>query len=169
MTARRTAVATVALAALAGVLAPLAVTITPRLVYNPSASAPRGWYVVRAGTQVRAGDLVLAALPPYAAELAAARGYLPRGLPVVKRVAAVGGDRVCADRGVLDVSAGITIRALAQDRAGRSLSPWSGCRVLRADEVFLLGERSAASFDSRYFGPVSRAALIGVVQPLWTW
>lgn len=156
------------LLAVACVLAPLAVTIAPRVVYNPSASAPRGWYVVRLDVPVGAGDLVLSALPAHAAELAAARGYLPRGLPVLKRVAAVGGDRVCADRGVLRVSGGATVRALERDAAGRPLSPWRGCRVLRADEVLLLGERSPASFDGRYFGPVPRSAIVGVVRPLWT-
>lgn len=155
--------------ALSVLIAPAVLTITPRLVYNPSTSAARGWYLVYPAAAIRAGDLVLAALPPAAIELAAARGYLPRGLPVIKRVAAVPGDCVCAVGGTLSINGRDAARTLAADGAGRALQAWVGCRMLRTEELFLLGDRNQASFDSRYFGPVNRAAVLGVVASLWTW
>lgn len=155
--------------ALVAVVSPAVTAIAPRLLYNPSASAPRGWYAVRPAPSIRAGDLLLAALPPAASEFAAARGYLPRGLPVIKRAAAKAGDCVCALGSALSINGTRVVTALAADGAGRELRAWIGCRMLTADEVFLLGDGSLASFDSRYFGPVSRAAVLGVVVPLWTW
>lgn len=40
---------------------------------------------------------------------------------------------------------------------------------LRANELFLLSETSDASFDSRYFGPITVDRVIGRARPLWTW
>lgn len=41
-----------------------------RIVYNATPSAPIGWFLVKLHARVRPGDLVLARLPPSAAELA---------------------------------------------------------------------------------------------------
>jgi hypothetical protein len=51
----------------------------------------------------------------------------------------------------------------------RALPHWSACRRLKAQEVFLLSSYSPFSFDSRYFGPVERASVMGRAVPLWTW
>lgn len=59
--------------------------------------------------------------------------------------------------------------ARSHDGRGRPLAPWSGCRPLAHGEVFLLASHSPASFDSRYFGPVQREAILGEALPLWTW
>jgi len=139
-----------------------------RIVYNATPSAPVGWFLVNLHARVRPGDLVLARLPRSAAELAHERGYLQIGTPVVKRVAAVEGQVACSSASGIRIEGRNVATALAHDSRGRPLSTWRGCREL-ADEVFLLGDRSHASFDSRYFGPVARSAIIGRVEPLWTW
>ena len=104
-------------------------------------------------------------IPAYVAH---ERGYLRFGTPVVKRVAAIEGQVACASGEIIRVDHSDVATALLHDRQGRPLSAWRGCRQL-ADEVFLLGDRSRASFDSRHFGPVARSAIIGRVEPLWTW
>jgi len=35
--------------------------------------------------------------------------------------------------------------------------------------LFLLSETNPASFDSRYFEPMTALAVLGVASPLWTW
>lgn len=139
-----------------------------RLIYNASDSAPRGFYAVRQDV-IRPGDWLLTRLPADAARLAAQRRYLPSNVPLLKRAAALPGDHVCAWDGRVSINGQDLAWALSQDRQGRPLTPWTGCRVLVDDEVFVLSTHHAASFDSRYFGPIPRAAALGLAVPLWTW
>ncbi|RUW86740.1 S26 family signal peptidase, partial [Mesorhizobium sp. M8A.F.Ca.ET.059.01.1.1] len=68
---------------------------SPWLVWNGSASAPIGLYRVGSGTP-GAGDLVLVRMPDMVGQLADQRNYLPRRVPLVKRVAALPHEHVCA-------------------------------------------------------------------------
>jgi len=138
----------------------------PWLVWNASASAPIGLYRVLPANAVR-GDLVLVRTPASVRQLAAERGYLPATVPLVKRVAAVGGDVICAAGDVISVNGRGVGERLAHDRSARPLPAWSGCHLLDDGEVFLLMEGVSDSFDGRYFGPVRRAAIIGRLVPLW--
>ncbi|MFE0013750.1 S26 family signal peptidase [Mesorhizobium sp. NPDC059054] len=140
---------------------------SPWLVWNASASAPIGLYRVVAGTPVH-GDLVLASPPEFTIGLADERGYLPRNVPLLKRVAALPREHVCAFYEAIIISGEIVARRLSTDRQGRQLAWWNGCQALGNDEVFLLGAGAANSFDSRYFGPVPVRNIIGRVVPLWT-
>jgi conjugative transfer signal peptidase TraF len=140
-----------------------------RLVYNASASAPRGWYLIRPSTTPRVDDYVLATLPGAAAALAAQRGYLPLGVPILKQVGAVEGQHVCITGDALVVDGTLFGRLLRSDSQGRPLGGWSQCRWLTNGEVMLLSTTNPASFDSRYFGPVLASAVRGQAVPLWTW
>ena len=140
-----------------------------RLLYNPSPSVPEGWYAIVPPRDVRVGTLVVARLPADAATLADRRGYLPLAVPAIKRVAAAGGYHVCTRSGTVFIEGRSVGHTLSVDGAGRPLSAWSLGRTLAADELFLLGEGSASSFDSRYFGPVRRTAIVARAIPLWTW
>ncbi|MEQ1864975.1 MAG: conjugative transfer signal peptidase TraF [Micropepsaceae bacterium] len=141
---------------------------TPSLIWNASASAPIGLYWVREDHVVERGNLVLAWLPDTARIRAAERSYLPSNTPAVKRVAALDGDTVCVRNSSIMINERTVARALPADHAGRPLTVWWGCRALEGDEIFLLNEGSAASFDGRYFGPSRRRDIIGRLAPLWT-
>ena len=144
--------------------------LTPsiRLVYNPSDSAPRGWYLVLAATQFSVGDYVLARLPSDTAELAAARDYLPRSVPILKQIAAVAGQRICVRDAVVYVDGAPLARTLDRDGKGRPLTPWRHCEQLDARDLFLLNPANPASFDSRYFGPIDLSFVRGHAVPLMT-
>lgn len=148
---------------------PVAVTIPVRLVYNATASVPLGWYVVVPVHAAGVGDVVLARLPRSAAALAEQRQYLPQSVPILKRVGAVGGQWVCVRDRVLRIDRELPLRLLERDGLDRPLTPWSGCRALNIDELFLLSHDSPASFDSRYFGPIPKRFIIGRAVALWTW
>ncbi|RWX64268.1 S26 family signal peptidase [Mesorhizobium sp. M2A.F.Ca.ET.039.01.1.1] len=139
---------------------------SPWLVWNASASVPVGLYRVVAGDPVR-GDLVLARAPDFIADLAAQRGYLPRNVPLVKRVAALPREHVCAFNEAIIIGGKIVARRLATDMRGRTMPWWNDCRALSGNEVFLLNSEAPRSFDSRYFGPVPTANIIGRLVPLW--
>ena len=91
--------------------------------------------------------------------------YLRR-VPVLKHVAAVSGDQVCTANGRLEINGRVRAPILRQDRRGAALPRWRGCRRLRDGEVFVFSDRIPNSFDSRYFGPVSHAEIVGVFRPL---
>lgn len=142
---------------------------SPKIIYNLSSSAPRGWYMLKAPAELSRGDFALVKLPPPIARFADQRGYLPMTVPLLKRVGAVAGDRVCERRGLVHINGIPTAQSLERDGAGRFLVTWNDCRRLEAVELFLLGTSSAASFDSRYYGPVTAKSVLGVAVPLWTW
>ena len=147
----------------------------PRLTYNPSDSVAVGWYRVdpldhRTSSPphpLSVGSIVLVPLPAEAAALAAQRGYLPTRIPLLKRVGAVAPQEVCIADGRVLIDGVPSAAVLSADRWGRPLPSWQQCRRLRPGELFLLSVTNPASFDSRYFGPVSAAAVIGVARPVW--
>jgi conjugative transfer signal peptidase TraF len=136
------------------------------LVWNASASTPRGLYRVYPGDGFRTGDSVIAALAEPYRSLAARRGYVPRGVPLVKEVAAVPGDRICARALTVSVRGKPVALRRAADALGRRLPEWNGCDDLGRGEYLLLGE-SPWSFDGRYFGVTRRGDIIGRAVLLW--
>lgn len=139
------------------------------LIYNPTSSAPRGWYRVQAPADLHRGDFALVRLPAGVAAFADERRYLPKTVPMVKSVAAVVGDQVCEQTGLVRINDIVVARSLQRDGAGRDLVAWTGCRRLRAGDLFLLGMTNNASFDSRYYGPLSASSVVGKAIPVWTW
>ena len=143
----------------------------PRLTYNPSDSVAVGWYRVdprgHGAASLLVGSIVLTRLPADAAALSAQRGYLPARIPLLKRVGAVAPQEVCVFGALVWID-GVPVAAVrSADRLGRPLPSWPQCRRLQAGEIFLLSTTNPASFDSRYFGPVSTSAVIGVAHPVW--
>jgi conjugative transfer signal peptidase TraF len=136
-------------------------------VWNASASARLGLYWVTHRVPA-VGDFVLAAPPPDARRLAAARAYLPATVDLVKRIAAISGSTICAVGRRVLIDGNPVAERLAHDGFGRPLPAWTGCRTLAADEVFLLMANVPDSFDGRYFGPTPRSAIVGTLVPLWT-
>jgi conjugative transfer signal peptidase TraF len=146
---------------------PLAIDPSPRLIWNASASVPIGLYVVGPATRLEVDDLVVVRPPEDVAAFLADGGYLPRGVPLLKRILAHRGQIVCR------IGRAITVDSLAvgdardRDSRGRALPLWQGCRVIADGDVFLMNRRSADSLDGRYFGPLPSASVVGRAKPLW--
>jgi type IV secretory pathway protease TraF len=70
-----------------------------RLIFNTTASAPLGFYWLADDRSV--GDLALVRPPLSLARWMAIRGYLPLNVPLIKHVAAVGGQSVCGRGGMV--------------------------------------------------------------------
>jgi conjugative transfer signal peptidase TraF len=142
------------------------------VVYNPTDSVPRGWYRVGRidnATSLHVGSIVLARLPADVATFAGQRGYLPSGVPILKRIGAVAPQSVCVHQQVVRVDGAAVATVRTHDGAHRPLEAWPQCRTLGNDELFLLSDTNPASFDSRYFGPIAASAVLGIALPLWTW
>ena len=139
----------------------------PWLVWNASASVQIGLYAVARITGVHAGDLVVVRPPEPLARFLADRGYLPRGVPLLKHVAALAGQSVCRIGRSVTVDANKMGETRERDSRGRALPVWEGCRIIGQDEVFLMNPRSADSLDGRYFGPLPAASIVGRAIPVW--
>jgi type IV secretory pathway protease TraF len=119
-------------------------------------------------TGLQAGDLVLVQPDPASAAVYAERGYLPLGVPLLKRVGALGGLRVCEYAGDVTIEGRHVAKALPIDERGRPMTPWSGCRALNHGEFFALNADVPTSLDGRYFGPSLLSAVVGRATPVWT-
>jgi conjugative transfer signal peptidase TraF len=144
------------------------VDVPKALIWNANASAPVGLYAVQRVDDLDVTDLVAVMPPPLIAELLADRGYLPKGVPLLKRILALPGQTVCRD-GPYILAYGATYGyARERDSAGRDLPVWQGCRRIADGELFLLNWNVPDSVDSRYFGPLPRGSVIGRALPVWT-
>ena len=145
----------------------LLLPVTPILVWNASPSSPVGLYrVARTGTLSR-GDIVVAWGPPWARRMAAERRYLPLRVPLVKKVAAVAGARICAKGSLLFVDGKLAAKRRSSDPSGRAMPWWTGCRSLRRGELLLLSPGKPEAFDGRYFGVTGEGEIVGKARLLW--
>jgi conjugative transfer signal peptidase TraF len=138
----------------------------PKLIWNATASTPVGLYVVRPDRHPTIGDLVVIRPPEPLAKFLAEGGYLPRGLPLLKQIAADAGDTVCRSGATVTIDGIAVATAHERDHLGRPLPAWSGCRTLGTGELFLLN-RHPDSLDGRYFGPIPASAVLGRAHPLF--
>jgi conjugative transfer signal peptidase TraF len=142
--------------------------VSPRFIWNASASVPTGLYAIRPAGVLHVTELVVVRPPTALASFLDQRRYLPKGVPMLKRILALPGQTVCRSDRTITVDGIAMGEALAHDRSGRVLPSWRGCRVVAGDEVFLMNWQSEDSFDGRYFGPLPASTIVGRADPLWT-
>lgn len=142
------------------------------LRFNVSDSYPLGLYRVTQG-EIRKNDLVQSCLPEKAASLMIERDYVHtvgacKGYPpVLKKVAAVAGDRV-------DIGENISINGnpipnttiLNVDEQGKRLVSASSTTI-EDGHVWLLSTYTDISYDSRYYGSVPVGLVKSRIEPLW--
>lgn len=146
------------------------------LYVNTTVSLPRGLYRA-VDAPIKPGAYV-AFCPPQSPLMAAAkaRGYVAGGfcpggyLTMLKQVLAAKGDAVVVTPAGVAVNGRLAplTAQLPADPGGRPLPHYVMDRVL-ADELMVMGKRSAVSFDSRYFGPVALGQVHAVITPVFTW
>lgn len=164
---RRHVLAVASLAA-ASLVATAVADLPTRLIWNATASAPIGFYTVEPADGLEVPDLV-AIMPPEPLEsFMARRGYIGRGVPLLKHILGLPGQRVCRSGATITVDDVEIGDALERDRMGRDLPVWQGCHIIRDGELFLMNRQVRDSLDGRYFGPVPATSVIGRALPFWT-
>ena len=140
----------------------------PSYIWNASDSVPIGLYRLQSVEQLRVTELVAIRPPEPLETFLDLNGYLPIGVPMLKRVLALPGQTIC--RIGLSISVdGIDVgQAHDRDGRGRPLPVWHGCQVIADGDVFVMNWQSRDSLDSRYFGPLPASAVIGKAVPVWT-
>lgn len=95
---------------------------------------------------------------------------------LLKKVACFGGETIrrdglhlyCVDRSGFQYDLGVTKLAT---KDGKRLTPWpaggqQARAVIPSGQVFIVGLPTPDSYDSRYFGPISKERLCGYIMPL---
>lgn len=149
------------------------VAVVSGLRVNLTPSYPLGlWRIEPLTRDVAAGDRVFICPPQTLAfEVARERGYLGHGLcpgwfsPLIKTVVAVAGQHVFIDGDVTIDGVRLTHSSVRLvDGQGRSLAV-AASGLVPAGKLFLFSE-FAGSYDSRYFGPIPGAGVLGLAHPL---
>lgn len=152
------------------------------LALNPSASMPRGLYLLRATTPavaVQRGEVVAACIPnTEAAKVYRERNYMgastrcTSGLPpVMKPLAGLPGDTVEVTNMGVWVNGQLLPKSRVFDTDSDGLPiahlPIGWQKTLAPSEFFLLANHIERSLDSRYYGPIQRTNIHGRVRPLF--
>jgi conjugative transfer signal peptidase TraF len=159
---------TLLMVAAAAVQSSIAARPVPRFLWNASESVPIGLYRLHPAGGLAVTDLVAVLPPEPLATILADGQYLPRGVPLLKRVLALPGQTVCREELTITIDKIEMGVAREHDSRGRPLPIWQGCQVIADGEVFLMNWQSADSLDGRYFGVLPTSAIIGRAKPLWT-
>ncbi len=132
-----------------------------------SASVPLGLYAATPAETIGHGDPVLVRPPETLAAFIVERGYVARGVLLLKHVTALPPQVVCAEGTAITVDGETVAHRRMADRLGRVLQTWHGCHRLESSEVFLLNPAEPDSLDGRYFGPLPRTNIVARLRPVW--
>lgn len=146
-------------------LIPMAITFSPKLVWNASESAPLGLYLIKKRQPVLGEYALVMPSKPVAAFIEDG-GYAPPDTPLIKRIAALPGDETCRDNMAVFVKGLLVADAQETDSLGREMPRWRGCFTLKEGELFLLNDHPK-SLDGRYFGATQMTDVIGVAVPVF--
>lgn len=142
---------------------------------NATPSYPLGlWRIERVVAPIEVGDLVFICMPAGAGlTLGLERGYLRAGLcpggagPLIKTVAALPGAYIEVGRSVtIDGRPLSHSRVSPVDAEGRALAIHEG-GIVPPGHLYLHSDYEG-SYDSRYFGPLPEAGLLGLARPVAT-
>lgn len=144
------------------------------LAWNLTSSIPEGLYfsqVLGPSDQVSRGDIVC---DQYVApSWARGRDYGAPKLRMCKPVVGLAGDQVSVRGSRIRITstqnpAGVEALLLPTDSKGRAMpQEVNPTGPVPLDTVFLMSTYRSNSLDSRYLGPIPRAALTHKVFPLW--
>jgi len=139
-----------------------------KFIWNASASAPIGLYRMKPVEQLDVTDLAVVMPSEALASFLEQRGYLPKGVPLLKRVLALSGTKVCRYDNAISAYDMVYGDALDRDSRGHPLPVWQGCITIEKGQAFFMNWDVPDSLDGRYFGALPISTVIGRAVPLWT-
>jgi conjugative transfer signal peptidase TraF len=142
----------------------------PTLLINETASEPLGVYrlVEHPTSDFRRGMYVVFPVPTELHALVYGRHWMKNGIPFLKELLGVAGDRVCIVNHRLEINGRTIGPVFESDSQGQPLPQIRGCFEVPAGTFFAASQYLEKSFDARYFGPLPLSQLQGEARPVWT-
>ena len=136
---------------------------------TPPKSVPIGLYRLQPAGRLAVTELVAVRPPEPLATFLDLNGYLPIGVPMLKRVLALPGQTVCRKGLTISVDGIDDGRGAVDATAAAGRCP-SGRDVASSatDELFLMNWQSEDSLDGRYLGVVPHRPSSAQALPVWT-
>jgi signal peptidase I len=159
---------------LAGILVSMTLVVWrswgPILLINETPSEPLGIYrlVRRDRSEYRRGMYVVFPVPQALQGLVYGRHWLRGGIPFLKELLGVAGDRVCVFPDRLELNDRIVGPVFEVDSQGQPLPQHRGCFLVPSGYFFAASKYLNKSFDGRYFGALPLSVLQGEARPVWT-
>lgn len=132
-----------------------------RITYSASASMPKGFYLITPIKRLARFDAVMFSPPPSAKDFILMHNWGPKSGFVLKYVYGVPGDMVCNRNNGILINQKLIANIYHYYAPGKKLPRTDFCAQLGQDQYFLLSTKIEHSFDSRYYGPIFRAAIVG--------
>jgi conjugative transfer signal peptidase TraF len=142
----------------------------PTMLINETPSEPVGLYrlVAHPAKDYRRGMYVVFPVPADLHAIVYGRHWMRNGIPFLKELIGLAGDRVCIFADRLEVNGRRVGPVFAVDRAGLPLPQHPGCFLVQAGSFFAASEYLENSFDGRYFGALPLSVVQGEARPVWT-
>jgi conjugative transfer signal peptidase TraF len=142
----------------------------PTLLINETASEPVGVYrlVAHEIPDYRRGMYVVFPVPKELHALVYGRHWMRNGIPFLKELLGLAGDRVCIFLDRLEINDHPVGPVFSVDSDGQSLPQHPGCFVVQPGYFFAASQYLEKSFDGRYFGALPLSQLRGEARPVWT-
>ena len=134
-------------------------------IYNSTDSLPHGIYRIHSGA-FQQGDLVVFVPPDQAKKIIRDRHYLREGGYLMKYLVGKAGDSIRTCNGQFVVAGANYGEIFSHDKEGRALPHYPFSDQVKEGYIVAVKGHNR-SFDSRYFGPIPRASIIGRATPLW--
>lgn len=156
----------------------LLIALLAHVRINTTRSIPVGFYRVTGEPVEKSSYVIFCPPPTQVFDTAKERGYIGAGFcpggygDMMKRVVAANGDEVAIANDGVRVNGTLLPFSMPQtvDKAGRLLPRLpTNHYTLGATQLLLMSDVSGTSFDGRYFGPIDRAQIKGVIRPILTW
>lgn len=142
----------------------------PTILINETPSEPVGFYrlVAHTESQYRRGMYVVFPVPAPLRELVYGRRWMRNGIPFLKEILGLAGDRICILSDRLQINDRTIGPVFNVDSSGQPLPQHPGCFEVQPGYFFAASQHFNKSFDGRYFGSLPLHILLGEARPLWT-
>jgi len=142
----------------------------PTILINETPSEPIGLYRLIRHEEggYRRGMYVVFPVPRELYALVYGRHWMRNGIPFLKELMGLAGDRVCILRDRLEINERTVGPVFTVDSSGQPLPQHLGCFEVQPGTFFAASQHFDKSFDGRYFGALPLKLLKGEARPVWT-